>query len=568
MSPQVLKRSCVKIITLGGRPLECMDDEGFHDIIGPIIDAMPAHKQFAISAGTVKRMIPDEATQLVMNLRSELARRFVCLKVDAVSRLHRSFLGINVQFIENAQVCIRTLAVTEITKKHTGENMKEMVLECLKKYGVDLKHVYTFTTDNGSNMIKTGRLLQVLQEKNYISEVDAEMTQYLEDFFEGLEFDIDSAGSILSSVPCAAHTLQLAVLEFLKEEINKTILERARQEVRTLRTQNLVLKLKELKLPIPTLDCITRWHSTDDMLASLLKLKPFSEQLQIKLTEAEWKEIEELHKTLEPAKIATKVFEEEQLLIGDFVAYWMRMKGKIKKLNTPYADKLVSYIEARERIPAANRDTPLMKNPAVVAALYLDPRYFNVLSEDDVKLAENHILKLYARMCEEEPRQPSQEVQEVFSDEEEDEFRAMLIEKERERTIRPSPKKRGKVALDMELDLYDFRSRIKMVHRKTNILEWWQTEGYRKWPRLLAIANIVLAVPATQVSVERLFSGLKYIFSKSRSNIGSELLEAITVIRSNSKFMERYVVPECAIDRRSSAESASDESFNSSVSSS
>lgn len=47
---------------------------------------------------------------------------------------------------------------------------------------------------------------------------------------------------------------------------------------------------------------------------------------------------------------------------------------------------------------------------------------------------------------------------------------------------------------------------------------------------------IVLSVPATQVSVERLFSGLKYILFLLRTNINENILEDQLLVRANRIF--------------------------------
>ena len=44
---------------------------------------------------------------------------------------------------------------------------------------------------------------------------------------------------------------------------------------------------------------------------------------------------------------------------------------------------------------------------------------------------------------------------------------------------------------------------------------------------LLTTAQILSAMPVTQVSVERLFSSIKFILSDQRSSMTQELLEAI-----------------------------------------
>jgi len=96
-------------------------------------------------------------------------------------------------------------------------------------------------------------------------------------------------------------------------------------------------------------------------------------------------------------------------------------------------------------------------------------------------------------------------------------------------------------------------------------LQYWKTRQLTD-PELYQLASVVLAVPATQVymiiyvlpydniyfviifellqvvllhfqvSVERSFSGLKFVVSDLRTSLDPELLEAIMLVRSNEKF--------------------------------
>lgn len=75
----------------------------------------------------------------------------------------------------------------------------------------------------------------------------------------------------------------------------------------------------------------------------------------------------------------------------------------------------------------------------------------------------------------------------------------------------------------------------KRINHKTNILQFWKSmQPFH--PELYRLAFVVFSVPATQVSVERLFSGLKFILSPYRSNIGSKNLEDQLLIRTNKLF--------------------------------
>jgi len=55
-----------------------------------------------------------------------------------------------------------------------------------------------------------------------------------------------------------------------------------------------------------------------------------------------------------------------------------------------------------------------------------------------------------------------------------------------------------------------------------------------KLPHISALAQVVLATPATKVSVERAFSALHFILSERRSSISAENLNALLVIKLNT----------------------------------
>ena len=133
--------------------------------------------------------------------------------------------------------------------------------------------------------------------------------------------------------------------------------------------------LKKLKLRKQILDSPIRWHSTYDMLNRVLLLKNFcldmaTSNSNLHLPATTWNAFSMLVPVLEPAKIATKSLQYEQLTFGDFFGIWLNCKLKIAKLtsaSSPLAQLLLSAMEKRE--------TDLLKNDKFLASLYLDPRY-------------------------------------------------------------------------------------------------------------------------------------------------------------------------------------------------
>ena len=75
--------------------------------------------------------------------------------------------------------------------------------------------------------------------------------------------------------------------------------------------------------------------------------------------------------------------------------------------------------------------------------------------------------------------------------------------------------------------------RIKKTHRldlKVDILNYWN-EKNKNGCRISKIALSILSIPSTQVTVERSFSDLEFIFRNKRSPLRSQLIEDIIFLR-------------------------------------
>lgn len=81
------------------------------------------------------------------------------IKVDCVSRLDRSIIGINAQYIENGDIVIHTLSMKEIFVKHTGLNLSNIIVGVLKSFEINMDRIYSITVDNAANMICVGKFL-------------------------------------------------------------------------------------------------------------------------------------------------------------------------------------------------------------------------------------------------------------------------------------------------------------------------------------------------------------------------------------------------------------------------
>jgi hypothetical protein len=76
------------------------------------------------------------------------------------------------------------------------------------------------------------------------------------------------------------------------------------------------------------------------------------------------------------------------------------------------------------------------------------------------------------------------------------------------------------------------------LRKEENVLNYWNSQKFTR-PELFRLSQIALAIPTTQVSVERSFSGLKFILSDQRGSLNSTILEDICLIRSNAIFVAK-----------------------------
>lgn len=83
-------------------------------------------------------------------------------------------------------------------------------------------------------------------------------------------------------------------------------------------------------------------------------------------------------------------------------------------------------------------------------------------------------------------------------------------------------------------DIENFTQMYGRLALNKNILEFINELKLRS-PQLSALAQVVLATPATQVSVERAFSALHFILSEKRSSISAEHLNSLLVVKLNSE---------------------------------
>lgn len=302
------------------------------------------------------------------------------------------------------------------------------------RYGIKLEQIYSCTQDNGSELICAANMLQfegyndnviVENEDETDNEVDSESEnesesesdEESEDEYDSLnvsrenvdenilDFEETESSELkkVEVVRCAAHTVALSVNDTLKKPSIKPRMKKIAKLVKLLNTPNYRDKLKLKNLKRPKKNNKTRWNTKYDMILSLLPLKKFctDEVKEMRLSELDWAFCQNFIEIFKPVKIATKDLQAQQLTLGDFYKVWLQLSLKIKTLTTTaknksLAEELYKNLIKRESFIFNN-------NKCLVAALYLDPRFRNILiklrpNEFNINDSQEHLLNLYKQI--------------------------------------------------------------------------------------------------------------------------------------------------------------------------
>ncbi|XP_065314825.1 zinc finger BED domain-containing protein 4-like [Gordionus sp. m RMFG-2023] len=488
------------------------------------------------------------------NLKKEIYQKLISLKLDIATRYDRSILGINIQFIDNGEIKLRTLCMKEIKERHTSEYLKKIILDVLNEHEIRIDQIYTITTDNAANMIKLIKLLihhdeeddeddilnDYLDNDNLNNNDDIIVNENEEPFFniENINL-VPHTRSMLMGIRCASHTFQLAINDCIKNSNEIVIINKARNICKKIRNQTTMSILSKLNLKKPLIDCCTRWNSIYLMLERLLELKNFCQEISAQsndrekcLSENEWKIISDILKALYPSYILTKYIQSEQMTMGDFYAAWIKCIMQTSKIDTSFAKLLVCTIKARE----IN-----LKNEVFCSAIYLDPRYNVFLSFEEKDIAKKHLYKTW-NLIQNLNNQNIENLDTIptcshSKDNLDDDFEDLLMSHESLNKNSSQGIENYNKCVEIEYIIRSFDN-IERLEKDANLLNYWGNVK-NSMPELYKLAMVVLAVPATQVSVERAFSSLKFILSAQRTKLNPEILENILVIRSNSLFKNK-----------------------------
>ncbi|XP_071057018.1 uncharacterized protein [Onthophagus taurus] len=438
--------------------------------------------------------------------------------MDACTRQRTNYFGINVQFVDdNDKICINTIAVKDTKAQHGSDFLKTLIIDVLREYDIKFQQILSIVTDNASNMKTTIDKLNLDESlQNHRSNDDNVDDEEIVIDLETEETEYIALASQLkiNHMRCAAHTLQLAIRDGLKEVHATQLIGKIRNIVVILRNPKIdgLLKRKAGKGAI--IDQSTRW-------ALCL-----------------WIQIMELETLLRQPHIVTVQLQSADLTPGVFLKEWKNLIFNLSKIEGPIAEGIRSSMIRRESL--------LLDNDILLAAIYIDPMYRILLSEEQMIRGRKSFYTVGLRMfnnnlednkvaglCESQTITETKQNQTIIEIlENTNDFEQFLDDEENKRS---EPHLKSDLSdNDVALFKQNFENALTLVERFNRYSKLTVKEAIPKYPKIVQnSAWAVTALPPTQVSVERLFSALKIIKSDLRASLKDDILEAILYLRTN-----------------------------------
>lgn len=415
MSPATVFRSYVHSLTLDGRPLAIVNDGGMRMLLNPILKAFDdAKTHLDLSIPNVKKYLTKYTQAVKDEISKEIANSIIHVKLDLASRQRKSILGINVQFMKDGEIVVRTLSMMQTHSSHNGEYICALLLQTLDEYNIKYSQIHSITTDNGRNVVRMVKLFSEVENAEVFVDDDLDLGWAFpgedvnsnnnhgvnsddenddgeddgEQQIDGMEVNLNEAvrlfgekTKILNGIRCAAHTLQLVINTALKKtEYAKKLIAKCRHIVKSFLAPNMLCLIRQQNLRSPLIDCATRWSSTYYMLERLIEHKEFYKTMisfmpaRCKMSESDWHNLDGILRILSQFEIVTKKLQSTNFTVADFYCAWHELKFEMEAMaGVELVDKIL--------VEMAKREIDMMQNDIIYSCVFMDPRYRILLSE-------------------------------------------------------------------------------------------------------------------------------------------------------------------------------------------
>lgn len=285
-----------------------------------------------------------------------------------------------------------------------------------------------------------------------------------------------------------------------------------------------------------------------DLLQCLDGIKYFGETRLEPVFQAvleKWPQIMEVVETLEIPYITTKAVQDRNFILSDFYGCWLKMLISLEhQINSQeHTTGLGQALHAT----LSKRKNQLLDHPAMICAIYLDPRFHYDLNETEKNFARMNLKKMWCRIAEFQNREANQNSTNDATEEDPlekyfaDRDHPMLDDKTNKIS---SDEPDFRLSVDEFMNLVEkYELQLPRLHHTKSVLNYWldktgDSYHIKDLHELQFVAATILTIPSTQTACERNFSDLNFVYGCRRTKLDRKLLQSILFIRTNRILFE------------------------------
>ncbi|XP_070404635.1 E3 SUMO-protein ligase ZBED1 [Nothobranchius furzeri] len=517
----ITQRIC-NMVTTDMLPINVVEGQGFQELIKYV---EPGYN--IPSRTTITTRLEASYAKKKTELRTQLATANMALTTDCWTSLTtESYITVTCHYIEpDWRVKSAVLLTESITVRHTADNLADKLNQAVETWGL-AGRVVACVHDNARNIVSANSPTRV----NW------------------------------HSVPCFAHTLQLAINDGFTTYINRVIIAASRlvQHFNHSSLANIALKAKQQQMQLPShkliQSCKTRWNSVSEMFNRLTEQRwavsaVLSDRTVTKLSDARtlelrdeyWQLMEDVAPVLETLKCATTVMSAEtEVSVSDTYPITFSLINVHLKTDEEDTSKVGEFksrvcTSLSERMKIASDD--LMSTPPMIATM-LDPRHKHLgfLTPPRRVTAHAKLLEVLAETEAEAECKSATSADAIGGQQELVGGRAVPVQA-------AGLQRRSAYALLMG-ENYTTRSTNDVEKEVDSFLKdppplldsspttWWKVNEGR-FPRLANLARKYLAIPGTSVPSERVFSAAGLTVNRLRTRLTPDHVDLLIFLNKN-----------------------------------
>lgn len=510
-------------------PLKLVDDTNFKNLINFL-----EPKYVVPSRKTITAVIERKYDSIHDDLKMKLATSgSVSLTTDCwTSMTAASFMTVTCHYINNDWVLENyVLSTRALEENHTANNLRRALEEVVSEFDLQPK-VLACVSDNAANVVRALKDCTVVKERQ----------------------------------ACAVHTLQLSVNDGLNnvQSLRKTITAASRLVAHIKRsskaTLGLASKQQQFNLPEHKLiqSVVTRWNSVCDMFDRLVEQRwavsallndraytSVSDARALELSDSNWLVMDQMLTILRTLKLTTNALGADKSATSSAVGPLIDALVHKHLLVNDEDSVSVSNFKSRVSTDLKKRFDYILMDGLDVngshVASFLDPRHKHLpfISSEDKKMRVQALVR--EKMIFNEPDvdndtvpDPSDEhgkrprLDDASSASTSEDAMSLLLG---ESYTRPPLNITEVDSFQAEIQRY---VQLPQLAMHENPLVWWLNHK-DDYPRLSKVAQAYLAIPASSVSSERLFSAAGRVVTKNRSRLTSRNVNAILFLNKNQQ---------------------------------